>query len=723
MANVVDALKDSDKGCVGCSSCMNVCPKKAISIITSERGFLRPVVDPILCIDCSKCVRGCPALNDNTAKGNMKQPRSYAFVAEDRVLSKSSSGGVFYVLADWMIRKGGYVCGTVYDDDMNVVYRLTDDRKVISKMHGSKYVVSDMGTVYKDIKRVLKDGRMVLFFGIPCHTSALKRFIGESENLYTVDLICSGLPSKTVFKQYLKEESEGKKVADVLFRRKGLPYGTMVIRFDDGSSKVNYGDEFVAGFNKSLYKSDCCAKCDFAAAPRQADLTIGDLWESEKMFHDFDSKKGVSVAMVNNAKGRLLQSVLSKHAAFMKEVPYDFVKRFNRLNPTREKHLAQDRFYHMVERGHSVKKSIKYCLRWKYDVGITGLWRAPNFGGDLTYYALFHVIEDLGLEPAMIEARSETGGKVPMSPKRLMNRYHMYSIIPWAHNKDEQMEVNHRVYTLLVGSDQVWNCSLFPEQPDTVLSYALDFAVSWRNTVAYASSFGKSEYTPSTDTEKAQVEAIRKIRHVSVREKSGVEICKNLGIEAAHVLDPMMLCGMDHYQNLLKEATLTVPQRYGLCFVRHVGDHLDPNRLGNSLNLPFLNVAGPDIDLNTARTDYPLIGVETVENWVKTVYHSEYVLTDSFHAAALSIVFGKQFIIVYGAMSEGSGLDRFRSLLGLFELEDRMYPTTWDALSDRAYEKKIDFEKVHKRLEELRATSLSWLKDALEIDFGGPENR
>ncbi len=723
MANVVDALKDSEKGCVGCSACMSTCPKKAIVISTSEKGFLRPSVDPILCIDCSKCVKNCPALNDNTAKGNMKAPKSYAFVAEDRILSKSSSGGAFYVLADWALRKGGCVCGTVYDDDMNVVYKLTDDRKDIARMHGSKYVVSDMGTVYKDIKKCLKDGRMVLYFGLPCHTNALKRYIGNNDNLYTVDLICSGMPSKTVFKQHIREEAEGKKIADVLFRKKGMPYGTMVIRFDDGTSKVNYSDEFIAGFNKSLYKSDCCAKCDFAAAPRQADLTIGDLWESEKMFHDFDSNKGVSVAIVNNSKGRLLQSVLSKHAAFIKEVPYDFVKSFNRLNPTREKHLAQERFYHMLERGHSVKKSVKYCLKWKYDVGITGLWRAPNYGGNLTYYALYHVIEDLGLEPAMIEARTPSGGKVPMSPKRLMNRYPMYNIIPWAHNKDTQMEVNHRVYTLLVGSDQVWNYNLFPDHPETILSYSLDFAVNWRNTVAYASSFGRSTFIPANETERAEAEAIRNIRHVSVREKSGVEICKSLGVEAAHVLDPMMLCDMKHYQSLLDKATVPVPDHYGLCFVRHAGDHLDPNRLSNYVNLPFLNVVGPGIDLNTAVTDYPMTNVETVENWIKTVYHSEYILTDSFHAAALSIVFGKQFIVVYGAMSEDSGLDRFRSLLGLFGLEDRMYPTTWDAIGDHAYARKIDFDKVHKRLEELRAMSLSWLKDALEIDFNDRERR
>ena len=136
-----------------------------------------------------------------------------------------------------------------------------------------------------------------------------------------------------------------------------------------------------------------------------------------------------------------------------------------------------------------------------------------------------------------------------------------------------------------------------------------------------------------------------------------------------------------------------------------------------------MNVAGPGIDLNTAETDYPLTNVETVENWIKTIYHSEYVLTDSFHGAALSIVFGKQFIVVYGAMSEDSGLDRFRSLLGLFQLEDRMYPTTWDAITDHAYAKKIDFDKVHKRLDELRAESLAWLKDALEIDLDVPEHR
>ena len=215
---------------------------------------------------------------------------------------------------------------------------------------------------------------------------------------------------------------------------------------------------------------------------------------------------------------------------------------------------------------------------------------------------------------------------------------------------------------------------------------------------------------------KAQVDALRNIKHVSVRERSGVDICESLGIEAKHVLDPVMVCGMQHYQRLLEKASMEFPEHYGLCFIRHVGEHIDPIRISNSVSLDFINIAGPDINLSEAKTPYPMAHAGTVENWVKSIYCADYVLTDSFHAAALCIVFGKQFTVVYGEMGESTGLDRFRSLLGLFDLEGRMYRTTWDAVISEDFGERIDYKAVHARLEELRKDSLDWLKDALEIE-------
>ncbi len=715
MEHVVDALEELEKSCLGCYACKNVCLSGAISIDLNEEGFLKSSVDTELCTECGTCIDVCPIINHSTGI-NMSRPKSYAFMANDKVLAMSSSGGAVSILAGWTLHNGGYVCGALYDDDMNVVYKLTNDRSTIRRMYGSKYVLSEMRGVYKDVKACLSQGHIVLFVGLPCHAAALRNYIGEDDKLFTVDLICSGMPSKSIYKKYIKEEAGGKRIRNLTFRSKQVPYGTLIFDFADGTSKTNFKDPYFAGFNANLYKDDCCANCDFAAAPRHADLTIGDLWDSERLFYDFDSSKGVSAVLVNNAAGRKLMNVLIENSTFLREIPFDFVRRFNRLHPERKHHLGRKRMYYMLERGYSVRKSIKYCLEWKYDVGITGLWRVPNYGGDLTYYALFNIIKDLGLEPAMIEARSNNKFVVPGSPKRLVNAYPLYSIIPWAHDKRQQTEVNLRIYTLMVGSDQVWNPNLFEGHPETVYSYALDFSTPWRNTVAYASSFGKSTYEPETEVEKEQVKALRNIKHVSVREKSGVDICKNLGIEAKHVLDPVMLCGMQHYQALLDKATMEFPEHYGLCFIRHIGEHLEPLRLADFIGLDFVNIVGPDINLDEVRTSYPMTHAGTVENWVKSIYYADYVLTDSFHAAALCIIFGKQFTVTYGNMGEETGLDRFRSLLGMFDLECRMYQTTWDAVTSKDFGVPIDYNKVNAKLESLREESLNWLKDALEIE-------
>ncbi len=710
MSDVVIDLRSKGKDCCGCAACASVCPKDAINMVLDDEGICRSSVDILSCVDCGLCSKVCPVLNPDHS--NDPQPSFYAFRAEESEVLRSSSGGAFFPLAQWMISRGGYVCGVVFDGDLNAVYRMTQDIGVVRDMQKSKYVFSEMGGIYGEIEEALGSGKEVLFVGCPCQVAAVKNRIKDKENLYTVDLLCAGLPAKGMYRKYLDEISCGKKIKNLIFRDSELPYGTLVIEYEDGTRKTNFRDMYFAGFLRHMFKSGSCAECEFASIPRQGDVTIGDLWNYDKIIYDLDAKTGISCVVVNSERGREMFGVLSESASFLREIPMSFAQRFNRFNVKRPAGPASERFHYLLDRGYSIGKALDYSINSKYDVAITGFWRAPNYGGDLTYYALYNVILDMGLEPVFVEACNPAAPPgSPPSPLHMDTKYPLFSIAPWYPNRERQAEINLRVRNVMVGSDQVWNPKLL--SPGGVKAYALDFVPPWRNSVAYASSFGATTYEADTPLKKELIDLIRRIKHVSVREKSGVDICEKFGIEARQVLDPVMLCDMKHYEELIEKADMQFPRRYMLAFIRHINVHMDPMMMSSALGMSALNVGGPELDYSKS-VSYPLINVHSVENWIKSISGAEFILTDSFHATVLAILFRKQFVSVYGRMDETSGNGRMSSLLACLGLSDRLFRTTEEAVQAGIHKREIDYDAVYKKLEPLKAECMAWLENAIE---------
>ncbi len=710
MSDVVLELKDKGKSCCGCFACCNVCPSEAVKMVVGEDGLCKSQVDNLACINCGLCVKKCPQLN--TESQNEAAPRCYAFRADDATVEASASGGAFIVLADWMLSRGGYVCGVVYDDDLDAKYVMTKDRDVVERMRKTKYAFSEMGDVYKEIDEALKAGEEVLFVGCPCQVSAVKLFVKDPSNLYAVDLLCAGLPAKGIYRRYLDELSAEKKVVDLSFRESDLPYGTLVVKYEDGTRKTIFRDLYFQGFLRHIFKSESCSDCKYASTPRIGDMTIGDLWQYDKILYDVDASTGISCVLVNNSRGEVLFEALSSKASYLRDIPLSFAKRFNRFNEVRPGNPVSERFQYLLERGHPVSKALDYAINAKYDVAVTGFWRVPNYGGDLTYYALYNVLLDMGLEPIFVEAYNPVEKGIPQSPTRMLTKYPAFSRAPWYASKDKLAEINLRVKNILVGSDQVWNPKLL--SPGGLRAYSLDFAYPWRNTVAYASSFGNTRYDDDTPLKKEHINLLRRIKHVSVREISGVEICAKYGIEAKHVLDPVLLCDKRHYMALIDKATIVFPEKYMMAFVRHVNVHMDPMAMASYIGMQAIPVGGPDMDYKKD-VGYPIFNVSNVENWLKAIYNSSFVLTDSFHATVLAILFRKQFIAVYGRMDETTGTGRMSSLLGVLGLEDRLFKTTEDAINAGAPKREIDYDAVDAKLSAFRKECHDWLKDALEF--------
>ena len=192
------------KDCCGCNACVQRCPKQCIIMQTDNEGFLYPIVDATTCIDCGLCEKVCPVINQTEPQEPLKVYAAYN--KNEDIRMQSSSGGIFTLLAEEIIKKGGVVFGVKFNKDWMPEFGYTETLEGLSTYRGSKYVQAIVGDAYKQAEEFLKAGREVLFSGTPCQIAGLKRYLRkEYDKLLTVDIICHGVPSPKVWNMYLKE--------------------------------------------------------------------------------------------------------------------------------------------------------------------------------------------------------------------------------------------------------------------------------------------------------------------------------------------------------------------------------------------------------------------------------------------------------------------------------------------------------------------------------------
>jgi len=301
--------------CTGCSLCANVCPSKAIKMKLDENGFYFPEIDFDKCTRCGICYAKCPVINYEN--NNRKTPKSYAaYTKDEEILRKSSSGGMFSELAKNILRQNGVVYGVAWNyENISVDHIRIDNLKDIEKLRGSKYLQSHVGNTYNRVKKDIHENKKVLFVGIPCQVAAINNLIC-SENLFTVDLICHGVPSLMVFRQYLKENFDTI-IDNVDFRNKKKGWKNYFVKIQN-----NYyphpRNPFFKGFLDNLYLNDICYYCPFSKIPRVGDITLGDYWGVPKEVDN--DNKGVSAVLVNNEKGEKLFNILDNIVFFEQDL-------------------------------------------------------------------------------------------------------------------------------------------------------------------------------------------------------------------------------------------------------------------------------------------------------------------------------------------------------------------------------------------------------------------
>lgn len=344
----------SDKhDCCGCSACASICPKECVLMVVDNEGFLYPQVNADLCIDCGLCEKVCNVLHPND---KLKPLRVLAAINKDeKIRLKSSSGGIFYLIAKKTINEGGVVFGARFDENWQVIIDYADDMKGIEAFMGSKYVQARIDKAYIDVKRFLTLGRKVLFSGTPCQVAGLHKFLRKPyENLLTIDFVCHGTPSPKVWRMYIEELIISKKsVKSISFRNKtnGWRHLYFSVDYDDNmnvTSIINsaYENQYMKAFLADLTLRPSCYSCAAKSCSSLSDITLADFWGIWNVNPELNDNKGTSMLFINTQKGEnaLPEDEQVKYA----NSDYETAQKYNKAceisvtpNPKRETFFIQ----------------------------------------------------------------------------------------------------------------------------------------------------------------------------------------------------------------------------------------------------------------------------------------------------------------------------------------------------------------------------------------------
>ncbi|WP_108821330.1 Coenzyme F420 hydrogenase/dehydrogenase, beta subunit C-terminal domain [Dysgonomonas sp. Marseille-P4361] len=306
------------ENCCGCNACLQSCPTECIEMEEDKEGFLYPNVNISLCIDCNRCEKVCPVIN----QGQSRLPLMVyaAKNKNNKIRLQSTSGGAFSSIAEYVLSNEGIVFGAKYDKDWNVVHDYITDISDLSLFYGSKYVESKIGRSYETVQLFLKSGKLVLFTGTPCQIAGLNTFLRKPfENLITVDIICHGVPSSKIWSKYLKARQNGnlQNIVCISFRNKDFGWSSSSFKIltndnSDSCIKEPSGTSlFLKGFYRHLYLRPSCHSCPSKSLKSQSDITIGDFWGISSFHSEFNDEKGVSLVLVNSKKGEQIFNILN----------------------------------------------------------------------------------------------------------------------------------------------------------------------------------------------------------------------------------------------------------------------------------------------------------------------------------------------------------------------------------------------------------------------------
>lgn len=731
MINTIITKKEE---CTNCKACYNVCPNKAIDFFKDEYGFEYPYIMSEKCTNCGLCKNICSRIK----KIESKDPIGvYAVQSKDWNISrKSSSGGMFAQIANYILSQNGVVFGCTMEKenkDFVVKHICITNCENLYKLQGSKYVQSDVNDCYIQAKTFLENGQRVLFSGTPCQIAGLKSFLKKDyNNLICVDLSCEGVPNVQLFNDYIKlvEKKYRKPVLDFKFRDKnycGWNTGKVVVVVGSEANKKikivpKYKSSYFSLFIGCNILRESCYNCKFTGTKRVSDITIADAWGIGAEYPQLENsvlnfREGVSLVLVNTDNGKQIFEEISNNIRFC-PIDINKLKKYNHplrhpsvLTDNRETFLslykekgysAVDNLYKIrtAQKRLSLKDKVRKIIQYhknKVDCLLMTMYANPNYGSVLATYSLYKTINDIGYSAKIIHYDDLKGFCRMFYEKycELTDKVFTYS---------DYKDLNHLASTFILGSDNLINykTSTF----DYITKNLFNFSDITKKKLMISASMGDWDGKLDKWYEHNYFKALlKRFDYISTRENHGKSVIENVfGCNADWINDPVFYLTKNDYEALIKD----VQTDYENSIMSYI---LYPTETTDNIVKHYEEkMALKATNFNGNENAAAYTGFEddiSIENWLSAIKNSKLIITDSFHCLAFALIFNKPVVCLENTHAPV----RFLSLLERLGISIPIIKSIEDVKNvDLTYDK----EKVNKEISNIREFAIKTMEIQLK---------
>ncbi len=651
---------------------------------------------------------------------------------------KSSSGGMFAELARYVLSHGGVVFGCSMErsqEGFDVKHIYIETEKDLYKLQGSKYVQSRLGNSIKKAKEFLDNERLVLFSGTPCQIAGLKAYLKQDyENLLTVDLSCTGTPSLEIFNDYIKflEKKYKQKIVNFDFRNKekfGWSCGNALITFEDGKQKIIYNNtsSYLNLFITKQLQKPSCQNCKYSGLDRVADVTVADAWGIENEYpkllkNKFNKNKGISLVLINTPKGfefirKNSNNIISEEVNVNKFTKYNnpltgenkniqtkYIEKYKNngyesLDKLFKKDLGYKFYFNKIKNHtpHIIKNIIKKLIRRteKTDCLLYTFFENPNYGSLLTAYALQKAIENSGYTNKLIQFRGLCTFNKPFVKKYLKTTKPCRTF-------DLLQKLNDYTNTFVLGSDNL--IDMVGNDFKWSALALLNFTLPSKKRLMFSCTLGDWDGMTKNQTEYNYMKyLIDRFDYISTREEHSKQIFENIFYyKADWINDPVFYLDKQDYINLAKD----VKNDYSNLIMQYI---LYPDENKRKIVEHYKKETGLEtvkFDGNENIKNFSQHKNLSVENWLSAILNSKFIITDSFHCVAFSLIFNRPFVCIKNTHNTV----RFKSLFKRLGIEIPLIESVEDIkIADFSYDKEL----VNNKLNDIRAFALARIEQVL----------
>ena len=748
--------------CCGCGACKNICKRNAIHLQVDNEGFLYPEINEEKCIKCGLCAHVCP-MGDLYHYEPDKQVEVYAaYDGFGRV--GSSSGGLFYTLAEYIIEKQkGWVFGAAFDTDMRLYHIGVNRMKDLSPLRGSKYIQSDTQEAFGAVQNLLRKGIYVLFVGTPCQVAGLRSLLRKPyDNLLLVDLVCHGVPSQLMFDEHRAyiEKHNRSKLIRYQFRDNNGWGGCEIADFKNGKRvrHTSYDlSPYLYSFMQGYSCRESCYHCPFAKIPRQGDITLGDYWGVRNYFHMMDTTKGVSLVTINTTIGHKVWDGICENLVYEKSNINDASKSNPNLIESSKRPILRSGVYERIKNeGYNVvaarefrhpnynkllfreqiKKNIliSFIIRkikkllgeneqtdgnTRPKANLITIHTGFNFGSVLQTIATVQFLTSLGLDVTVvnyiqssytIKHHINKGKGSVLDFIRMLHGFPIFMKNLKIYNTylKKYCNLSKPIYSNDNLTDSCPIAVYYITGSDQVWNTSYNgidmryFYDGIKNVVKLSLSASIGTDNPDKETLTMLKDGLKDYSFISVRELSAVNILSSLGIQSSLLLDPTFLLRKDDWRSF--ETNKRIEGKYLLMYLPY---NIHDKKLIFETARKIAYRKGLKIaTFSWGNNNEPLADI-TVKycspgDFLALMVHANVVITNSFHGTAFSINLNKQFW-VYMPTSFSTRIDSVLSLVGL---NGRLLK---GLVSNMQIDEIIDYDSVNHVLEVEREKARNYM--------------